>query len=106
MGEGVVADEVSGGMDAAGELAALADEASDEEEGRADVVEGEDFKEPLSAGIVRAVVVGEGVFVGVVSGEDGPAEDLRRGPHGGVEVSADGEAGGRRNSGERGKHWD
>ena len=91
---GMVADEVSCGVDAAGEVGALADEATDEEEGRADVVSGEDFEKLLSAGVVGAVVIGEGVFVRVLSGEDRPAEDLRRGPHGGVEVSADGETSG------------
>ena len=76
VGEGVVADEVTGGVNAAGQLAALADEATDEEEGSADVVAGEEFEKLLSAGVVGPVVVGEGVFAGVASGEDGSAEDL------------------------------
>jgi len=106
MGEGVVADEVSCSVHAAGEVAALTDEASDEEEGRADIVADEDFKKPLGARVIGAVIVGQGVFVGVVSGEDSSAEDLRRWPHGGVGVSASGETGRRGDGGaESGEHW-
>src|ERR1700758_3559063 len=106
MGEGMVANEVSGGVNAAGEVAAVADEASDEKEGCADVVPGKDFKQLRGAGIVGTVVVGEGVFVGVAPGEDSPAEDLRRGPHGSVEVSADGKPGRCGSGAEGGEHWD
>ena len=76
MSESVIADEVSSGVDAAGEVPALANEASDEEECGADVVKGEEIEKLLGAGVVGTIVVGESVFVRVVSSEDGPAEDL------------------------------
>src|SRR5579883_1577703 len=95
-----------GRVDAAGEVAALANEASDEEKGGTDVVAGEDVEELLGAGVVGSVVVGEGVFVWVASGEDGAAEELGGGPHGGVVVSTCGKAGGRGCGAEGGEHWD
>jgi len=106
MGEGVIADEVSGGADAAGEVAAVADETSDEEEGGADVVAGEDVEQLFGAGVVGTVVVGEGVFDGVAAGEECSAEDLRGGPDGGVVVASNGEAGGSSCGGDGGEHCD
>ena len=104
MGHGVVADEVSCGVDSAGEVAALADEASDEEECGADIVASEEIEQLFGAGVVGAIVVGDGIFIGVAPGEDGPAEELGLGPHGGVVVSANGEAGGRCSACDGGEH--
>jgi hypothetical protein len=56
----VVADEVSGGCDGAGDGGALLDVAADEEECGAGVVAGENFEEALGGDVVGAVVVGEG----------------------------------------------
>src|SRR5260370_26187219 len=63
MGDGVVANEVAGRGDGAYDLRALADVAADEEEGGADVVQGEDVQKALGDDVVGAVVVGEGDFV-------------------------------------------
>ena len=63
VGHGVVADEVSGCGDGAGDLRALTDVAADEEEGGAYVVAGEDFEKALGDDVVGAVIVGEGDFV-------------------------------------------
>ena len=94
VGHGVVADEVSGGGDGADERGALADEAADEEEGGVDLVAGEDFEQPLGGGVVGAVVVGEGDFVGIGACDEHPAEELGLRPEGGVgSGSADGGGG-------------
>lgn len=104
MCESVVADQVPGGMDAAGEFAALANEAPDKEEGRGYVVAGENFKDLLGAGVIGTVIIGEGILIGIEAREDGLAKDLRGRPHGGVGVSAAGEANCREGCNEGGEH--
>src|SRR5271168_4038461 len=84
MGHGVVADEVAGGGNGAGDLRTLADEAADQEERSSDFVAGEDFEEPFGSDVVGAVVVGEGDLVGVAAGDENGSEDLRLGRKGRV----------------------
>jgi len=79
VGVGVVADEVSGSVDAANDFGALADEAADHEEGRSGVVAGEEFEERVGGDVVGAVVVGEGYLVGVGASDDRVAEELGAG---------------------------
>src|ERR1700722_5001545 len=76
VGHRMVADEVAGGGDGAGDLGALADVAADEEERRSDLVAGEDFEEALGGDVVGAIVVGEGDLVGVAARDEGGPEEL------------------------------
>ncbi len=57
----------------------LTDEAADHEEGGLGVVAGEEIEERVGGNVVRAVVVGERYFCGVVAGDYGVAEELRAG---------------------------
>lgn len=84
VGHGVVADEVAGCGDGSGKVGTLADEATDEEEGGADLVAGEDFEEAFGGGGVGTVVVGEGDLVGIGARSEDFAEDLGVRPEGGV----------------------
>jgi len=91
VGHGVVADEVSGCGDGAGDLRALTDVVADEEEGGANVVEREDFEKAFGDDVVGAVVVGEGDFVWVARGNEDLAEELGlRGERGVGESARDG----------------
>ncbi len=76
VGHAVVADQVSGGGDGAGDLRALANVAPNEEEAGADIVVGEDLKQALSDNVVRAIVEGEGDFAWIVAGYECLAEEL------------------------------
>ncbi len=97
----VVADQVPGGVDAADELRALADEAADHEEGRARVVGGQHLEQRFGGGVVGAVVVGQRGFVGVVAGDECVAEELRAGAERGVGEGRGGVASAMRRRGER-----
>lgn len=59
MSEGVIADDVTGVDNLAGEIGALLDIASDEKESRLNLVFGEDFEQAQSVRVVGAIVVGE-----------------------------------------------
>ena len=76
MGHRVIADEMSGCSDGAGNLWTLANVAADEEEAGADVVLGEHVEKELSDDIVRAIVEREGDFVWIASGYERLAEEL------------------------------
>lgn len=96
---GVVADDVAGGGDGAGEGRLAQDVGADEEEGGSDVVGGEGFEELGSGGGVWAVVEGESDLLGLGRGdEDGAAELGLRVEHG-IGCRADGQAGGGENGG-------
>ena len=99
----MIADDVSGVGDFAGNVGALADVASDHEEGRADIVPGEHVEEFQRVWVVRAVVVGERDLL-ASAGEAGEraAEPLAGRCHG---LIAERDRSGRRgDSGEKGKH--
>ncbi len=68
--------------------------ASDEEEGGAEAVLREEVEEAPGPGIVGAVVVGEGELRGIVSGDQGAAEELRLRIHGRVGAGSGGQSGG------------
>jgi len=57
MSEGVVADEVAGSGDFAGDFGALLNVAADEEKSRSNIVAGEDVEQSEGMGVVGAVVV-------------------------------------------------
>lgn len=77
MGDGVVADEVAGGLDLANEAGALANVACDEEERGADSVLREEIEEASGPGVVGAVIVGQRELGGIAAGDEGAAEELR-----------------------------
>ena len=68
VGHRVIADEVAGGGDSAGDLRALTDVAPDKKKGGADVVDGEDVEKALGDDVIGAVVVGERDFVWIAAG--------------------------------------
>ena len=74
---GVVANQVTGGVDGPSDLRPLAHEAANHEERSADVVAREYVEELHGRGIVGTVVVGKGDLGWVVSGDEGAAEELR-----------------------------
>ncbi len=80
----MIADEVAGGGDGAGEDGALADKAADQEKRRADFVAGKDFEQAFGGGVVGAVVIGKGDFAGVRAGDEDVAEELRLRPESGI----------------------
>ena len=111
MGLSVVADKMTGSVDAANDLGALANEAANHEEAGAGVVLGQELEKLVGRNVVRPVVVGEGNFVGVVARDDGVAEELRAGAKSSVgegEARGDGHGSGCRERrferGERGGH--
>jgi len=59
MSEGVIADDVAGSNDFAGEIGTLLDVASDKKESCANIVFREDFEQVRSVRVVGAIVVGE-----------------------------------------------
>lgn len=59
MSKGMIADNVAGLDDLAGEIGALLDVASDDKESCLNVVFGEDFEQVQSVRVVGTVVVGE-----------------------------------------------
>ncbi len=91
---GVVADEVACLLDAADEVGDDLGVAADEKEGGADVVFGEMVKELGGPGGVGAIIEGEGELAGAPRGAKRGTEKAGCGPHGGVGVSAECEAGG------------
>src|SRR5580692_5521227 len=92
MRPGVVADEVSGGLDAADESGLCIGVAANEEESGADVMLGENVEQPRSAGGVGTVVKGESEFTGAARGGQRESKELRARRHGGVGVAAGDEA--------------
>ncbi len=94
VGPGVVADEVAALLDAANEIGDDLGVAADEEEGCADAVLGEVVEELRGPGGVGSVVEGKGEIAGALGSAERGAEEGGRRPHGGVGVSAEGEAGG------------
>ena len=100
----MVADKVTCGADNARNFWALANKAPDEEEGGFDVVGGEHIKQLLGIWIVRPVIIGKGELMRSRAGDDDSAEDLRRGPHGGVGISACSQGGCGSGGGKSSKH--
>ena len=105
MSRGMVADKVTGGVNSADNLRTLADETADQKKSGADVVHGEDVQQLKCIWVVGAVIIGEREFVRVTTANDGVAENLRSGPHGGIGVSARGKRGRSSGGGDGGKHW-
>ena len=91
---GVVADDVAGGGDSAGEGGGAEDVGADEEEGGLDVVDGEDFQELGGGEGVGSVVKGEGDLRGVGRGDEDGAAELGLGVEHGIGCRAHGQAGG------------
>ena len=96
MGEGVVADDVAGFDDLAGNFGTLLDVASDQEECCVHAVLRENFEQAQRVRIVGAVVVGEGeLFRSSSQAGEGAAVPLSGGRHG---LVARGDGGGQRGS--------
>jgi len=99
MGEGVVADDVAGLDDLAGELGALVDVASDQEKSCVDIVLREDFQQAQGVWVVGAIIVSQCELPGSArQAGEGAAEPLSGGRHG--LVAGGGQGGG----GCRGEH--
>ena len=77
MGDGVVADEMSSGLDLSDEIGPLANVAADEEERSADILLRQQVEQAAGPGIVGAVVVGEGELGRVATGDEGASKELR-----------------------------
>src|SRR5919109_3895467 len=77
MGLGMVADDVSLGSDAAGDLRSLANEAADEKERRVHLVLGQHVKQAQGVRIVGAVIESERKLARIRAAGDGRAKDLR-----------------------------
>src|SRR5580700_4220002 len=83
MCEGVVADDVAGLDDFAGELGALLDIPSDQKKSRADVVLGEDLQQAQRVRVVGTIVVGQGeLLCAARQAGEGAAVPLSGGRHG------------------------
>src|ERR1700733_10841778 len=104
MRHGMVAHQMSRGADATDQFTALTHEAANHEEGRPHLVAGEDLQDRLSAEVVGAVVIGESEFTCILSRENRLPEELRGGPHAGVEIGSGGETGGASDGADCGKH--
>lgn len=76
MGDSVVADEVTCGLDLADDVWPPANVAADEEKGGADTVLREEIEEASGPGIIGAVVIGQGELCGIGAGNQGAAEEL------------------------------
>ena len=77
---GVIADEMAGVGDAAGEGWFGLGETAHHEEGRAHVALSEDVEEAGRPGGVGSVVEGKGEFAGAMRRDEGATEELRGGP--------------------------
>lgn len=84
MSHGVVADDMPGGGNLAGKSGLLVDEASNKEEGGADVRCGENVEKSGSGRGVRAIIICKGEFLGAWWSDENLAEKLRAGPEGGI----------------------
>ena len=91
VGHGVIADEMPRAGDGRHYVGALAGECANDEKCGPDAVVSEDFQKAESVGVIGPVVVGEGDFAGVRSGDYCLAEYLRCRPHRGVSVTARGQ---------------
>ena len=80
MAPGVIADDVAGIDDGAGNRGLLGGETAHEKEGCANAVTREDFEETRRPGGIGAVVEGEGQFAGARGRNERSAEDLRGRP--------------------------
>ena len=89
---GVVADEVPGIEDAAGEVGLGLGEFANHEERGVNAVLGEDVEEARRTCGVGAVVEGEGKLAGGARCDEGAAKNLRGGPAGGIGKACRGEA--------------
>ena len=81
----VIADEMSGRMNAAHKIWMLPDEFPDHEEGGPGVIAGQQVQQRGGGFRVGAIVVGEGPLLGVATANEGPAKELRLG----LETGAD-----------------
>src|ERR1700722_7836325 len=77
MAPGVIADEVTGGSDAAHECRLRLCIAADKEERGADTVTGQGIQKAGSPGWVGAIVKGEGDLAGTIGRDEGLAKDPR-----------------------------
>ena len=92
----MVADDVAGFDDFAGEVGALLDVASDQKKCCVHVVLGQDFQQAQRVRVVGAVVVGEGELLGAArQAGEGAAVPLAGGRHGLVAGGGSGGGGGR-----------
>jgi hypothetical protein len=93
MGDGVVADEVARSVDLADEVRSPADMATNEEEGRAQAMPGEEIEQAAGPGVVGSVIVRQRKLGTVAAGDKSAAEELRLRIHGRVGAASGGEAG-------------
>jgi hypothetical protein len=93
----VIADNVAGGGDLAGDLGMLGDVAADQEKRGADLVPIEDIEQARGPGIVGTIVEGEGQLPrAMVGADEGSPEELGARSHG---VVAGGRQGGKTSGG-------
>ena len=90
---GVVANQVSGVGDAAGEFRLSLGKFADQKESRTDIVLGEDVEEARRPCRIGSVVEGESELTGIARGYEGAAEDLRGGPMRRISKTADAKPG-------------
>lgn len=106
VGDGVVADEVTGSVDFADEVGTLADVAADKEEGRTQAMLREEIEQMPGPGVIGAVVVGQGELSGITARDEGMSEELRLRIHRRVRTDSGGKAGCGTGAGESDEHWD
>ncbi len=104
MRDGVVANEVSGGLDLSDEIRPQADVAPNEKKCDADIVLSQKFEQAAGPRIVGAVVVGESELSRIAAGYESAAKELRLGSHRRIRAGSGTEASSRTGGGESEEH--